>query len=225
MDMLTSFDIFSIAKRISTWKQRTESLLWSMLVIAEDWILLRSCFLMEQRRVFERIMFVCLRFCVWEKFERISICCRAIQLWIIWHCTMKICRQKIDEDLCDWKNYYWQRWEVRELFERKTKGDKLWLKFRGWTNLLYSTGCSQWFRQWIRGRWGNVRKWFYRWRIEIRDFIFDRTFTGEHNSNSNDSVDDVLEDKVNQRPQYKSIMNNIRRGIRTDDDVESKKKV
>lgn len=47
----------------------------------------------------------------------------------------------------------------------------------------------------------------------------------EHNSNSNDSIDDVLENKLDKRPQYKSIMNNIRRGIRTDDDVESKKRV
>ncbi|UJR28918.1 hypothetical protein I4U23_010136 [Adineta vaga] len=44
------------------------------------------------------------------------------------------------------------------------------------------------------------------------------TLTVEHNSNSNDSIDDVLEKKTDKRPQYKSIMNNIRRGIRTDDD-------
>jgi hypothetical protein len=48
--------------------------------------------------------------------------------------------------------------------------------------------------------------------------LLNRTLTTEHNSNSNDSIDDVLEDKTDKRPQYKNIMNNIRRGIRTDDD-------
>lgn len=59
----------------------------------------------------------------------------------------------------------------------------------------------------------------------ICQVIFRRTLTGEHNCNSNDSIDDVLEDKLDKRPKYKSIMNNIRRGIRTDDDGESKKRV
>ncbi|CAF0970998.1 unnamed protein product, partial [Adineta ricciae] len=49
------------------------------------------------------------------------------------------------------------------------------------------------------------------------------TLTGEHNSNSNDSIEDVVEKHADKRPQYKSIMNNIRRGIRTDDDVANSK--
>lgn len=52
-----------------------------------------------------------------------------------------------------------------------------------------------------------------------------RTLTAEHNSNSNDSIDDVLEKNVDKRPKYKDLMNNIRRGIRTDDDVTTNKRV
>ena len=52
-----------------------------------------------------------------------------------------------------------------------------------------------------------------------------RTLTTEHNSNSNDSVDDVLEKNTDKRPQYRNIMNNIRRGIRTDDDGTNNKRV
>ncbi|CAF3606260.1 unnamed protein product [Rotaria sordida] len=50
------------------------------------------------------------------------------------------------------------------------------------------------------------------------------TLTSEHNSNSNDSIDDNIENHTNKRPQYKNIMNNIRRGIRTDDDATANKR-
>ncbi len=56
-------------------------------------------------------------------------------------------------------------------------------------------------------------------------FYFHRNLTTEHNSNSNDSIDDVPENNLDKRPQYKNIMNNIRRGIRTDDDVAANKRV
>ena len=52
-----------------------------------------------------------------------------------------------------------------------------------------------------------------------------RVLTTEHNSNSNESIDDIIENNSDKRPQYKNIMNNIRRGIRTDDDVTDKKRV
>ena len=47
----------------------------------------------------------------------------------------------------------------------------------------------------------------------------------EHNANSNDSVQDAMEKDADKRPKYKSIMNNIRRGIRTDDEDASSKQV
>ncbi|CAF0720580.1 unnamed protein product [Adineta steineri] len=50
------------------------------------------------------------------------------------------------------------------------------------------------------------------------------TLTMEHNSNSNDSVDDVLEKNTDKRLQYKNIMNNIRRGIQTDEDGTNNKR-
>ncbi|CAF0740183.1 unnamed protein product [Adineta steineri] len=50
------------------------------------------------------------------------------------------------------------------------------------------------------------------------------TLTMEHNSNSNDSVDDVLEKTTDKRLQYKNIMNNIRRGIQTDEDGTNNKR-
>jgi hypothetical protein len=34
-----------------------------------------------------------------------------------------------------------------------------------------------------------------------------------------------MENNLDKRPQYKNIMNNIRRGIRTDDDVTTNKRV
>ncbi|CAF4627766.1 unnamed protein product [Rotaria sp. Silwood1] len=49
------------------------------------------------------------------------------------------------------------------------------------------------------------------------------SLTTEHNSHSNDSVDGNVENDTDKRPQYKNIMNNIRRGIRTDDDVTTNK--
>lgn len=52
-----------------------------------------------------------------------------------------------------------------------------------------------------------------------------RTLTTEHNSNSNDSIDDAVEKDRDKRPQYKNIMNNIRRGIRTDEEGTSSRKV
>jgi hypothetical protein len=61
--------------------------------------------------------------------------------------------------------------------------------------------------------------------FKIKSFIFNRKLTTEHNSNSSDSIDDVVENNLDKRPQYKNIMNNIRRGIRTDDDVATEKRV
>ncbi|CAF2157926.1 unnamed protein product [Rotaria magnacalcarata] len=49
------------------------------------------------------------------------------------------------------------------------------------------------------------------------------TLTTEQNSNSNDSVNGIVENDIDKRPKYKSIMNNIRRGIRTDDDETANK--
>ncbi|CAF4073803.1 unnamed protein product [Rotaria sp. Silwood2] len=51
----------------------------------------------------------------------------------------------------------------------------------------------------------------------------EKSLTTEHKSNSNDSIDDNIENDSDKRPQYKSIMNNIRRGIRTDDDITTDK--
>jgi hypothetical protein len=55
--------------------------------------------------------------------------------------------------------------------------------------------------------------------------LYNRALTTEHNSNSNDSIDDVVNVKTDKRPQYKNIMNNIRRGIRTDDETTTNKRV
>ena len=62
-------------------------------------------------------------------------------------------------------------------------------------------------------------------QIFVVVFFSYRTLTTEHNSNSNDSIDDALENNSDKRPQYKNIMNNIRRGIRTDDETASNRKV
>ena len=56
-------------------------------------------------------------------------------------------------------------------------------------------------------------------------FSTSRTGAADDQSNNEDSPDEAVENTFDKRPQYKSIMNNIRRGVRTDDEANSKKRV
>lgn len=56
--------------------------------------------------------------------------------------------------------------------------------------------------------------------------MFSRTSAqNDEASNSEESEDESVGSELEKRPQYKSIMNNIRRGIRTDDETSGKKRV